>query len=776
MNRKLQTGLGAAGTLLLSLIIIYIYFYPDINHLNSRILISNEGGDGLKAYYCYLYHIDHDSSFLSFEGMNYPYGESIFYTDNQPLLSEIMRISCKVFPDLSNYAIGVWNALILLSIALGALSIFLVLAELGLPAVMSIVAGIGISFLSPQIGRLGAHYSLTYIFVIPLIFYLLLKFSKKQSLLYSIGMGCLVLWGGLTHMYFVAMLAMVILLFWIFFMTTKPKVFTKWKTLLINVLIQLILPIIIIQLLAYLSSDVIDRGKAPYGFLVYLAHPFSVFFPINRIYGAFFADIIERKGIDWEGISYIGLIGGIAFLLFIVKNISQLIRAKFKTAFLYDNNYFLTFMFWGSFLTLLYSFGVPFIFGLENLVDYLGPIKQIRSIGRFAWIFYYAINILAVYTLWDFYKRKNRKLFPVILIVLSLSVLILEAHLNFEPKKRNFCKEYPRFTEYRKNIIRNPLLENIDPSEYQSILPLPYFHIGSENIWKRPACKIKEESFEISLQTGLPLHAVMMGRTSLSQTYKSMVLIWEPSRVPAILEDIPSDKPILVLSANCNQLSRGEKLIIENSGPIGQNKDFRLNSITPAKLKNMAREHIQSIYKSKNPKAYFDGERYIMPDTCGDYIYQNYSKLNDSPGFVSKGTKMLPMTKFTEIFRDSLPDFKLPADICISFWVKDINADTKPRPEIETATIGTDGKINKYLFASFGRNLAQIHDNWGLIEYQVRINPGEELSIVLFENKSDSEIEIDDLLIRNITTDVYGHLKIGDWMCNNRYYPKTYIK
>ena len=35
--------------------------------------------------------------------------------------------------------------------------------------------------------------------------------------------------------------------------------------------------------------------------------------------------------------------------------------------------------------------------GLEFLLDYLGVVKQFRSEGRFAWIFYYVFSVFSVY-------------------------------------------------------------------------------------------------------------------------------------------------------------------------------------------------------------------------------------------------------------------------------------------------------------------------------------------------------------------------------------------
>src|SRR4051812_26014633 len=49
-------------------------------------VVTALGGDGAKNIFTYLYHSMYGKGYW-FEGMNYPYGEHITYTDGQPLLS-----------------------------------------------------------------------------------------------------------------------------------------------------------------------------------------------------------------------------------------------------------------------------------------------------------------------------------------------------------------------------------------------------------------------------------------------------------------------------------------------------------------------------------------------------------------------------------------------------------------------------------------------------------------------------------------------------------------
>ncbi len=774
MNRQFSLKYGWIATVLVSALIIFIYFAPVVKTLNTSIFTS--GGDGLKSYYCYLYHIKHDHSDLKFEGMNYPYGESVFFTDNQPFLSEAMRIACKVVPGLYNYSVAVWNGSLLISIILAALFLYLILVELGLPAALSLLAGIGISMLSPQIGRMGAHFSLSYVFVIPMAIYLLLKFSRKPKFKYSIIVACLIIWAGATHMYYIAFLAMLIFLFWLFFGIGQPETFSKWKTWIPHVFIQLILPVIIVELLVYLSSEAIDRGKYPYGFLYYRAYPESVFLPADRSYGMFIRDIISYKHINWEGFAYVGMVATLACTLFFGRVIGRFFRGKFRTGWMYDGNLFLSYLFWGSFLILLYSFGIPFILGLENFVDYIGPIRQIRGVGRFAWIFYYCMNILAVYSVWKFMESRKKKVFPWILISLTLMILLAEAHSNMRFIYPYLNKKNPEFLDLKNALPQDAWVNQIDASKYQSILPLPYFHIGSENIWLESACGMDGEAFKVSLKTGLPMHAVMMGRTSLSQTYKSLELIWEPYREPAILKELPSNKPILVLHAACNDLGPGEKMIISHSIPVAQLGDYNLSEISPDTLKLLTRRYIRSQYALRDPASVFNGKGFTMRDTTTLYIYRNYSELKADSGYLGPGRLVLPWKFPGRFFEEKIPAGIAPGEVTFSFWVNNIKDDNMPRLEIEIVNFDAGHNAKRYDINIWGRFLKQIDGNWGLIEFTVPVAADETVSLALFPGKVKKDIIIDDLLIRRAESNINGVTADGGWVLNNRYYPPGLLK
>ncbi|MEM9824106.1 MAG: hypothetical protein AAF985_23675, partial [Bacteroidota bacterium] len=114
--------------------------------------------DGYRSYMAALYHIKHDTSYGHYEGMNYPYGDRVDFTDNIPLISNGIKFISQNIVDLSPWTIGIWNSFLLLSILLSGVFMYLIFRELELPLWYALLISVGISFLSPQLYRTYAHY------------------------------------------------------------------------------------------------------------------------------------------------------------------------------------------------------------------------------------------------------------------------------------------------------------------------------------------------------------------------------------------------------------------------------------------------------------------------------------------------------------------------------------------------------------------------------------------------------------------------------------------
>ena len=132
----------------------------------SRIL-PDIGGDGAKNNFTYLYHALYGHGYW-FEGMNYPYGEHIVYTDGQPLLSVPFTLFKNV---TTGEALTVLWRLIGLSYVLAIIFVYKILTHFRVAPLPSIIFAGAIVIICPQMLCLQGHYALSYTCVIPMLFY-----------------------------------------------------------------------------------------------------------------------------------------------------------------------------------------------------------------------------------------------------------------------------------------------------------------------------------------------------------------------------------------------------------------------------------------------------------------------------------------------------------------------------------------------------------------------------------------------------------------------------
>ena len=136
-------------------------------------------------------------------------------------------------------------------------------------------------------------------------------------------------------------------------------------------------------------------------------------------------------------------------------SVRKVARKKYNELWLVTGNRNLNLLFWASLAALLYSFGVPFIFGLEWMVDLIGPVRQMRGIARFAWVFFYVMNIVTIYWLWDWLKNSGKKLFKVLIVVAALLMLLLDAYFNVRNRGKGLENYIPALTDKQLLLPEN---------------------------------------------------------------------------------------------------------------------------------------------------------------------------------------------------------------------------------------------------------------------------------------------------------------------------------
>lgn len=757
MQKKLRwLDLALAFGVLLGLSINYhhILLSP-----GTKVLGSSE--DALKNYYTPWYHAQHDPDFIWFEGMNYPYGEHPVFADAQPLVSNAIKLL-----GLGSQTVAILNLLMLLSLIPTALLLKRILQFWEVDEVWASLSALAISLLSPQLLRMGGHFALAYTFVVPLIWYLSLRFWQNPHWKFSLGIFLSLFLSAWMHPYYLMISLVFLTAFW------AIQSILNWKEMKISkrvwhMGIQLLLPAALFFLLIQLSDPVTDRPANPYGFEEYHASWRTLFLPftIYLLSQPFFDWQTPQDG-TWEGIGYVGISGGLIFavaglllLSFLVRRwvLKQEVRLLPMPGGLEKRQKLL----WASLLTGLaiglFACGFPFAIKPELMTTLFPPIKQFRSLGRFAWAFYYVWSVFAFYLLFRFmqWAKGSAMRIPAILIAtLLLSSSLAEGYLLNKGIVRRANRAMEDLASKPNEDLfapasATPWLAKIDPEKYAAFILLPYFHVGSENIATNSSahCSI---GFRFSLQTGMPMMNVMMSRSSLSQSWSHLQYITESLRPLEVLAHLKDDRPILVLDVKGlprkvqSPIWWPEGEILHEDALL---KVYAIHLLEKGKLIEGPRVSLDSTWRNST-------EGWLKRGEDGTTDYQDFEQDGDAEGYGGGKGKTLMLKDNNLIFKGIL-EGENDRDYLVSFWAK-LKADQLPITNLGLEEPNASGENLQWIYTQMGPDIVMLDGEWALVERTISAKDAAneiKLNITRWKRRPPTMI-IDKVLIRPKNMDI----------------------
>jgi hypothetical protein len=726
--------------LAVSLMLLWLVFGNILK--NPNYVFFSNSGDGLKSTFGSYYHLQYDTAYWHTDAQNYPFGESVFFTGGQPLIINALKLLKSGGIDLSAQMTGILNTWLLLSVVWGALFLFLLLRKLEVPWWYAIAAANIIAFLSPQMGRFGGHFNLAYLYFLPLFLYLLKLFYDKPDYRKSLLIGLVAFLALGTQAYFYAEYA-----FWIFFLLLYGWFFQKEgfgniAGNLLHLFIQIGLPFILFNL--FTASYPSDRSAFPWGFFESRSFPEAVFLPFDKPYARF----IHFSYLKWEGMAFVGMVASLTFIILLYR----FARAKFGRSF--SGNGFLDALLIGAVVALLVSFAYPFQWDLQWLLKYTGPFRQFRAVGRFNWLFFYTMNITAFYLIWRFYQHKRNTLSKS-LLVLALLWGSYDAYLNVRGNGEWLENRIPELQDTQNELPQNSWLKNFDAEQYQAIMALPFYHIGSEVYWIGHSGPTEKTAFITSWKTGLPLIPVMLSRTSISQTMTSLALYFEPLRPYDIMRDFPNRKDLLLIRQKGEELNANEQRMITYALPLTENEQYRALRLPVDSLEKLNRDFRMRIQAEAGDSALFRRNGFLLSRDSADFYYNSFgNKLPDT-----LRAKNVLRAEAREILLQEIPfSFKAGTDYRISFWMKNMNADLWPRSVLKINMQAEDGSWKDYRTESLFKKVRYVDEKgWGLIELDFQ--PEEDLPLIRLELWNDlltgGDFVLDELLLRPAAVDIY---------------------
>jgi hypothetical protein len=711
-------------------------------------------GDALKNYYTLVYYVQNDAG-LHFSGMNYPHGEHITYTDNIPVLALSLQFIHKHIVSLSAQNIlQIVNFTLLLGLLLYNFFVYLILRAYKVAPYFAAFAAICISLLNPQLIRINGHFALGYSFFFPICWYAVIRIlAWKAPLKWAFTIIVSLFIAGLCHLYLCLIFSAFLLAFSTIFTIKEQLAGSKYWPKSLLLFACSLLPLSLLLIFMAFSDTTLDRPKVPYGFYQYDANIGGILFPNAGPVYDFIMTQTKRASRSGEGAAYIGFLGLIVLLgmlLVFIKNLRQ--KAYRQLATMSPHPHLGTAL-GAALLLLIFATGdttFPFLGYLYDPILALDtPLNQFRSIGRFSWIFYLCFNVYIAWFL--FHKLPKGRNIKMLVLSLIFGIWGFDAWNNIrETNKRAPFQEQQAIPLDYSNILKE---KGLSPSDFQAILGLPYFMIGSEKITVNESAGIFNHIVELSLQTELPLINIMLSRTSLAQASSNMQLFADPEIEKEWLKGLTSTKPILTL-VSAAQLDQNSQRFIDQSQLLYSGPKIRLYQ-SPLSAFMDSQEAIVKKFKQQKDNLYHFPNYYLSDSTDAIFIKDFNSKNADLSSLEEQAAAVV---NFSQHYSSQLPIYKGP----LLMLPKGSKAELSIWLYIDNKRFGS-GTIHIKQYNSKGDLLedAQINGNANVNLYR---GHWQRMSLIFTPHLEVADYEIyidgkslraDNLLIRPVGVDFY---------------------
>ncbi|MES2703481.1 MAG: hypothetical protein V4649_12630 [Bacteroidota bacterium] len=551
--------------------------------------VTELGGDAAKNTFTYVYHSMYGSGY-HFDGMNYPYGEHIIYTDGQPLISVLFASLGHVS---ANTALATMWLLIGLSYVLAIIFLYKILVHYKAhPLAAMLFAGL-ITIFSPQVFRLQGHYALAYACLIPMVFYWNILYHERKALRYCVYIFVAGSLMAFLHLYFAAML-----LFWAagyaigyLSLERRERLAGRIKHVA-PVLVAAVCVFMLLSVTIKLTDIVHDRPVTPYAntetntrakLLLTSAHSPIWQYALKRSW-------VPSAANKEEGYVYIGfavaMTLGIAVLLWLLRKLN--ISKEPAPAGLAN---FSPVWFVVAVFVLLLSMGIPFIWHMQWLMDVVPAFKQFRSMGRFSWVFYYIVSVYAALFISRYSEelvRRGKLAVGLAVFIVPFSLWTFEAsgYVKYtrglaEMSRYNYEAMFPAKEQNWQTFLGQHGHKGAD---FQSLLLLRYFHVGSEKWWVGDGSWLVSLGVRPAMELRLPIMNVMLSRSSWNETAKQVKIAAGPFADKPVLRELKSNKPFLLLHFEEDSLDEDQKYLLAASEYIGHHVQCDVYACYPERI------------------------------------------------------------------------------------------------------------------------------------------------------------------------------------------------
>jgi hypothetical protein len=516
-------------------------------------------------------------------------------------------------------------------------------------------------------------------------------------------------------------------------------------------------PLILFRGWLFLTDPITDRPPNPYGFFVFTASLTSVFLPVVSPLREAWQNVLHTDEAVWEGYSYVGIMGVLAALLTLLRVVQRLRRKQWRRVLRPVLPPPLRTAVWAAILLLLLAMAFPFrLPGGERLLDFLGPLKQFRSLGRFAWVFYYVFTLYAAYYFYRLYRYLGHHRaagFGRTLLALLMLAWAGEALLTISTKARQIRghESVHDFISEGGNYREKLSGAGHYAEDYQAILALPFWSTGTDKLDIVNSEIARFESYKASLNMGVPLLNSYMTRTSITQALRHFQLLGSDLIPKQLVNELPSKKPVLLLVTH-EYLQPYEQRLVDKSRKLYEDSYVKLYELSMDSLASTSyRKQIASFATRRAQLV--PGPDSTFRTTAKGIMLQTFADQPAPQSFLRPGAFTWP-DGFAQLYRGPLP---APADTGmyeVSVWV---SARTPyGLGNMQVKQYDQAGQMVDHQVYDSKRS-TEIYGDWVRAVLPFRVRDASNSVEVLYENK---DLIADELLIRPKDPDVYYFTKL----------------
>ncbi len=549
--------------------LIFIAYNKFFVHPDNYMFMNH--GDGFKNYYtlhAYLQQPE-DVDFWKFEQMNYPYGDYIFYTDNTPLLAVSLKLFSRYIYDVSDHGVFILTWFCILGVLFSTLLCWKILSRFIRHNWMLFLFSICFVWLNPQMLRMKAgHLNLSFSWLILLTFWWLIRLAelktgeRNKAIRLSVYLFLTIVAGSFLHLYYAMILSVIVVAFF------AAQAFKKRKNLKAASLqllwgagTALTALIAVLGIIRSIDTYYALRKSVPEGYDFHVWRLKIIALLKNRDWNTIPTPFSTSQSLIHESGVYLGAFCVYGLMALLVLFLFQRIEWRKFLSKIRENpslpTQIMVFLLFAGFLSLMIAWGEKhYLFGTKHKVYnilnpflYLGwftdSVKQFRCLGRFSWPFYWVISFALLYAFQYFWEQGINWRKAVIVLLCAFAIMDT---VNFIHVQNNYMYGSNNLTNSANQQDAVRIASKVNPTDYQAILPLPYYHNGSEdyNYTSDPPEDFYIFAVQVAENTGLPCMGSKMSRTPPAHPKAFLSIFLEDKPAPELLDKL-TDQPILVL-------------------------------------------------------------------------------------------------------------------------------------------------------------------------------------------------------------------------------------